>query len=177
MRGSRLDVWTPVSLYGVSQRDVTHDLFWSAMISMTSSYLTSFPDPGISARHEVMKDESLPSRSITAPTLELRSSFISLRQLQSTASTRGNSSGNRSTRCAATGDKQDAATERTSSSRSPRLSDCQHHATRTGGRSMLTLAQLRPLRPSGPRAHPECCPDHLPTSQRSRGHCGQPPRT
>lgn len=37
----------------------THDLFSSAIISMTSSYLTSFPDLGISTHHEAMGSESL----------------------------------------------------------------------------------------------------------------------
>lgn len=58
---------------------------------------------------------------MTAPTLELRSSFMSLKQLHRTVSTLSRASGRFATRCPATGDKHDAATERTSSSRSPSL--------------------------------------------------------
>ena len=79
--------------------------------------------------------DGIPSRSMTAPTLELRSSFMSLRHVHSTARTLPNSSGSFVTRCAATGSRHDAATERTSSSRSPSLSSerCQHNwrASRT----------------------------------------------
>jgi hypothetical protein len=59
---------------------------------------------------------------MTAPTLELKSSFISHKQRHNTNKTWSKDSGSCSTRWLATGSKHEAATERTSSSRSPRLS-------------------------------------------------------
>jgi hypothetical protein len=79
------------------------------------------------------RDFPLPNNSMTAPTLELKSSRISLRQLQSTANTRLSSSGNCATRWPATGSRQDAATERTSSSLSPSLEVHEREPWEAGG--------------------------------------------
>jgi hypothetical protein len=76
------------------------------------------------SNHGRPEKRALPSRSMTAPTLELRSSFMSPRQSHSTANTRLKHVGNCRTRCVATGMRQEAATERTSSSRSPSLCTC-----------------------------------------------------
>jgi hypothetical protein len=62
-----------------------------------------------------------PSRSITAPTLDPRSSFISCNDIHRTSNTPGTASGSLATISAAIGTRHDAATDRTSSSLSPSL--------------------------------------------------------
>jgi len=102
-------------------------------------------------RRDNIEKLSLPNNSMTAPTLELKSSRISRRQLQSTANTRLSSSGNWATRWPATGSRQDAATERTSSSLSPSLCNglTIFQANKTRGGRAHTLTRLHPQRPSG----------------------------
>lgn len=101
----------------------TYDSDSFARMLITLSYVTSLPNAMacISGIYNVNVLIFLPNRSMTAPTLELKSSFISLRQLHKTIRTRSKESGICSTRCDATGNRHEAATARTSSSRSPNL--------------------------------------------------------
>ena len=64
---------------------------------------------------------TLPNNSMTAPTLELKSSHISNRQLHRMANTQLSSSGNQIMRWLATGSRQDEAIEQTSLSLSSSL--------------------------------------------------------
>lgn len=77
-----------------SKEENTHEMESLARISITLLYVTSVPEIILSERCVVpMRVTRLPSSSITAPTLELKSSFMSLKQLHKTINTRSKDSG------------------------------------------------------------------------------------